>query len=213
LIESASRPSFPDKKLDKREPSCSGFVLLLGTRKQFPFLAHHNIFFSDDYRAEFDSLFRDLRPAENPTVYVCASSRTDATQAPPAHENLFVLVNAPYTSERTDWAKESKNYRDLIVKKLESSGLEGLENSIDFEQIITPEDFEKKYRANRGSIYGVSSNGMFSAFLRPPNQSKDVKNLFFAGGATHPGGGIPLVLLSGKMAADLISRHQTEKSG
>ncbi|HZH35358.1 MAG TPA: phytoene desaturase family protein, partial [Pyrinomonadaceae bacterium] len=182
LIEPVYRPSFTDKKLDKREPSCSGFVLLLGTRKQFPFLAHHNIFFSDDYRAEFDSLFRDLRPAENPTVYVCASSRTDATQAPPAHENLFVLVNAPYTSERTDWAKESKNYRDLIVKKLESSGLEGLENSIDFEQIITPEDFEKKYRANRGSIYGVSSNGMFSAFLRPPNQSKDVKNLFFEGG-------------------------------
>jgi len=79
-----------------------------------------------------------------------------------------------------------------------------LNESIEFEQIITPEDFEKKYATNKGSIYGVSSNGIFSAFLRPPNQSKDVKNLYFVGGATHPGGGIPLVLLSGRMASELI---------
>jgi len=90
------------------------------------------------------------------------------------------------------------------VKKLEIFGLKDLEKSIEFEQTITPADFEKNYNANRGSIYGVSSNGVFSAFLHPPNQSKDVANLFFAGGSTHPGGGIPLVLLSGKMVAELI---------
>jgi phytoene desaturase len=126
------------------------------------------------------------------------------TQAPETCENLFVLINAPYTSDKTVWTKEAPGYRDLIVRKLEKFGLENLESSIDFEQIITPTDFETKYRANRGSIYGVSSNGIFSAFMRPPNQSRDVKNLFFAGGVTHPGGGMPLVLLSGKMAAELI---------
>jgi diapolycopene oxygenase len=82
--------------------------------------------------------------------------------------------------------------------------LDDLENSIDFEQTITPADFEKKYNANRGSIYGVSSNGIFSAFMRVPNKARDIENLYFAGGATHPGGGIPLVLLSGKMAAEMI---------
>ncbi|HEX8266624.1 MAG TPA: phytoene desaturase family protein [Pyrinomonadaceae bacterium] len=207
LIEEKDRPSFPDKKLEKIEPSCSGFVLLLGAKKKFPQLAHHNIFFSDDYRAEFNLIFKEKRPAENPTIYVCAASRTDETQAPAGCENLFVLINAPYTSEQTDWEKEKKSYRDSIIKKLENSGLKDLENSIEFEQIITPADFEEKYRANRGSIYGVSSNGAFSAFLRPPNQSRDVKNLFFVGGATHPGGGMPLVMLSGKMAADLIQRE------
>lgn len=205
LIDKENRKNFTDEKLNKIEPSCSGFVLLLGVKKQFPQLAHHNIFFSDDYRAEFDRIFRDLRPAMNPTVYVCASSRTDATQAPADCENLFVLINAPYTSEKTDWRREAKSYRDLIVKKLEDFGLMDLEKSIEFEQIITPEDFQKKYAANRGSIYGVSSNGIFSAFLRPPNQSKDAENLYFVGGATHPGGGIPLVLLSGKMASELIT--------
>ncbi|HEX8369232.1 MAG TPA: phytoene desaturase family protein [Pyrinomonadaceae bacterium] len=195
-------------KIENLEPSSSGFVLLLGTKKRFPELAHHNIFFSDDYRAEFDAIFKDLRPAPNPTVYVCAASRTDATQAPEGGENLFVLINAPYTSARTDWEKEKRDYRDLIVGKLEDFGLKDLENSIDFEQIITPADFEKKYRANRGSIYGVSSNGIFSAFLRPPNKARNIENLYFAGGATHPGGGIPLVLISGKLTADLILRKE-----
>ncbi|HXG84143.1 MAG TPA: phytoene desaturase family protein [Pyrinomonadaceae bacterium] len=204
LIDTKERKSFPDKKLEKIEPSCSGFVLLLGIKKQFPQLAHHNIFFSDNYKAEFDQIFKQLKPAISPTVYVCATSRTDEAQSPRDCENLFVLVNAPYTSDKTDWQTEAKPYRDLIIKKLEGFGLEGLEKSIEFEQIITPEDFEKKYNANKGSIYGVSSNEIFSAFLRPPNRARDIENLYFVGGATHPGGGIPLVLLSGKFAADLI---------
>ena len=206
LIDAGERKNFSDKKLGKIEPSCSGFVLLLGTKKRFPQLAHHNIFFSDDYQAEFDAIFKQLKPATNPTVYVCATSRTDETQSPTNCENLFVLVNAPYTSEKTDWQLEAKVYRDLIIKKLEDFGLNDLEKSIEFEQIITPADFEEKYAANKGSIYGVSSNGIFSAFLRPPNRARDIENLYFVGGATHPGGGIPLVLLSGKFAADLIDK-------
>lgn len=197
---------YPKTKLDRIEPSCSGFVLLLGTRRKFDGLAHHNIFFSDDYRAEFEAIFSDLRPAADPTVYVCATSRTDPTQAPEGCENLFVLVNAPYTSGRTDWRHESGAYRDLVIEKLERSGLAGLGSSIAIEKIITPADFEERYRANRGSIYGVSSNGIFSAFLRPRNRSKDVGGLYFAGGTTHPGGGMPLVLISGRMAAELVAR-------
>lgn len=207
LIDKSARPGFPDKRLDNSEPSCSGFVLLLGVKKKYEQLAHHNIFFSDDYQAEFEAIFDKKRPAENPTVYICATSRTDRTQAPPNSENFFVLVNAPYTNSQTDWRQETKNYRNLIIKKLEGFGLNNLEKSIEFEKIITPEDLESKYLANRGSIYGVSSNSIFSAFMRPPNQSRDIKNLFFSSGSTHPGGGMPLVLLSGKMAADLICRQ------
>ena len=204
LIDKKARQSFSDKKIEATEPSCSGFVLLLGTKKRFPQLAHHNIFFSDDYKAEFNAIFKEKRPAQNPTIYVCATSRTDETQSPDGHENLFVLINAPYTNKATVWEEEKKPYRNSIIKKLEDFGLDGLDDSIDFEQIITPEDFERKYRANKGSIYGISSNGIFSAFMRPPNKAKDTRNLYFVGGATHPGGGIPLVLLSGKMASDLI---------
>ncbi len=196
-----------NRRIKNLEPSCSGFVLLLGTNKKFPNLSHHNIFFSDDYKAEFDAIFKTKTPAKQPTIYVCATSRTDNTQSPNGHENLFILINAPYTNSATNWQVEAKPYRDLIIKMLEKQGLDGLENSIDFEEIITPTDFETKYRANRGSIYGVSSNGIFSAFMRPPNKARQIDNLFFVGGATHPGGGIPLVLLSGKLATDLILRE------
>ncbi|HSK73511.1 MAG TPA: phytoene desaturase family protein, partial [Pyrinomonadaceae bacterium] len=208
LIEPKERPSFSDKRLEKREPSSSGFVLLLGVKKRFPQLAHHNIFFSDDYPIEFRHIFRVRIPTPNPTVYVCASTKTDPAQAPEGCENLFILVNAPYTNRQVNWSIEAEPYRDNVIKMLEDFGLEGLNEAIDFEEILTPADFEEIFRANRGSIYGVSSNGIFSAFMRIPNKSKDIENLYFVGGATHPGGGMPLVLLSGKMAADLILKEE-----
>lgn len=204
LIEEKERKSFPDKKLDRREPSSSGFVLLLGVKKKFPQLAHHNIFFSDDYATEFRHIFNVRIPTPHPTIYVCASSVTDKTQAPKGSENLFVLVNVPYTRWQINWDFEAGAYRDVIVRKLEKAGLENLNESIEFEEFITPEGFEYRYRANKGAIYGISSNGVLSAFRRLPNKAKDIENLYFTGGATHPGGGMPLVLLSGKMAADLI---------
>jgi len=208
LIDENARRIYTNKKLAKIEPSCSGFVMLIGINRRYDQLAHHNIFFSSNYPAEFHAIFKELRPANDPTIYVCASSRTDLSQAPKGHENLFVLVNAPATSARTDWTKEAPGYRDLIVSKLESYGLQDLSAAIGYERIITPADFEKTYRAHRGSIYGVSSNKLTSAFLRPPNKARDIEGLYFAGGATHPGGGIPLVLLSGKMAADLVMRDE-----
>ncbi|MBA2339935.1 MAG: phytoene desaturase, partial [Pyrinomonadaceae bacterium] len=211
LIDSRARRIYTDKKLARIEPSCSGFVLLIGARARFPQLSHHNIFFSNDYRAEFRAIFDERRPADDPTIYVCDTSRTDDSQAPDGCENLFVLVNAPATSERTCWEREAEKYRGLIVRKLEENGLELLSDSIDYESRITPEDFRRKYNANQGSIYGVSSNSLLSAFLRPPNAARDIEGLYFAGGATHPGGGIPLVLLSGKMAADLLMRDMERK--
>lgn len=204
LIEEAARPRFSDKKLARREPSSSGFVLLLGVKKKFPQLAHHNIFFSDDYPTEFRHIFRVRIPPPQPTIYVCAASQTDDTAAPAGSENLFVLVNVPYTHWQVNWRLEAAPYRDAIVRKLEEFGLEGLNEAIEFEETLTPADFEAIFNANRGSIYGVSSNGIFSAFMRIPNKATDIERLYFAGGAAHPGGGMPLVLLSGKMTSEMI---------
>jgi phytoene desaturase len=207
LINKEARRVYTNRRIEKLEPSCSGFVLLLGVARRYTQLAHHNIFFSSDYPAEFRAIFDERRPAPDPTIYVCAPSRTDDGLAPAGHENLFVLVNAPATSDRTNWTTEARGYRDLIVRRLEESGLDGLSAAIDYEHIITPEDFERVYHAHRGAIYGISSNKRRNAFLRPPNKARDIEALYFAGGATHPGGGIPLVLLSGKMAAELLLRQ------
>jgi phytoene desaturase len=197
-------------KAGKLEPSCSGFVLFLGVRRQYSQLAHHNIFFSQDYAAEFDHIFKLRQPSFDPTIYVCWSGLSDPGHAPPGKSNLFVLVNAPYQSEAFDWERPGATpaYRDLVVNHLENFGLSNLSQNIEVEEIMTPLDLARRYNADRGAIYGVSSNSRLNAFLRPPNRSRQFKNLYYVGGSTHPGGGVPLVTLSAKIVAGLIKQDE-----
>lgn len=208
LLSPAQRQPRLVRRLEQLEPSCSGFVLLLGTDKQYPQLSHHNIFFSDNYPAEFADLFTDHVPVRNPTIYVCASTRSDPTQAPVGHENLFILVNAPYLTDKSDWQRDAATYRDHVLDLLASYtqiGLSDLREHIVCEAILTPEDFQRKYGANAGSIYGLSSNDRMAPFTRPGNRSQSIRNLYFVGGSTHPGGGVPLVMLGGKIVAGMVA--------
>ena len=135
------------------------------------------------------------RPLQNPTIYVCAPTRTDASQAPVGCENLFVLVNAPYLTAESDWKRDTPAYRDHILDLLANYrqiDLTDLRQSIICEAILTPKDFERLYGANAGSIYGLSSNTRMAPFTRPGNRSRDICGLYFVGGSTHPGGGVPL---------------------
>jgi phytoene desaturase len=205
LLPGLRRRTYNDRRLARIEPSCSGFILLLGTRRRFDTLAHHNIFFSSDYPREFSEIFDTMTPPRDPTIYVCATSRTDPTQAPPGGENLFVMVNAPALCEAYDWDNIASEYRCHIVARLEALGLTGLSESIVVEERLTPKRFAGWFNAYRGAIYGLSSNSLRNAFWRPPIRAQEAQGLYFAGGGTHPGGGIPLVLLSGKLAAAAVA--------
>jgi len=185
------------------EPSSSGYVILLGVDKTWDQLRHHNIFFSADYKKEFDDIFSDKRCPEDPTIYVTNTSITDQEDAPSGHSNLFILVNTPCQPLTC-----SSEYGDQLIRLLELRGLDGLSEHIRFRQDILPHEFESRYFSNRGSIYGTSSNGLFSAFLRPRNAHQRIQNLYFTGGSTHPGGGIPLVLLSSFHTIELLKRRK-----
>lgn len=186
-----------------RPLSCSGFLLLLGLDRAFPDLAHHNIFFSRDYRREFDDLFRREIPPEDPTIYVAITSKTDSSHAPPGGENWFVMVNAPALSPAWDWTEKAEAYRARILDRLAAFGYD-VRPAIRFERCLTPADIERQTGAYRGALYGASSNQRLAAFLRPPNRSRYVRGLYFAGGTTHPGGGVPMVTLSGAVAAGMV---------
>lgn len=194
------------KKQNSLEPSCSGFVMLLGCSDSWQQLKHHNIFFSGSYREEFDDIFNKKRLPADPTIYIANTSASDPTHAPENSSNLFILVNAPYDNGQ-DWDLLKRMYSRTIINTLEERGLKGLEQSIEVSDIITPDIFLKRYGSNRGSIYGTSSNDKFSAFLRPRNKLRNLKNLYMVGGSTHPGGGIPLVVQSAYNALDLLSRE------
>jgi len=196
------------KKISSLEPSCSGFVLLLGIDKSYDELTHHNIFFPEDYQREFEQIFNEKVMPEDPTIYIANTSHSNPRHAPDGGSNLFVLVNAPYLSDQYNWQKREKQYKQKVIRALENRGLSNLEKHIVYSQSITPRDFYKQYRSNKGSIYGTSSNSKLSAFLRPRNKSRSIKGLYLVGGSTHPGGGIPLVTLSAFHAVELISRFE-----
>jgi phytoene desaturase len=203
----------PRKKSSMRaqEPSSSGFVMLLGCNRTWDRLKHHNIFFPSNYDAEFSDLFSKKRPVEDPAVYVSQTSQQDQSHAPEGHSNLFVLVNAPALNGFSDWKSIRDEYADKIIVRLQREGLIDLENSIEFKHIIDPQDFLELYGSHHGSIYGLSSNNRFSAFLRPRNKSTDIEGLYLVGGSTHPGGGIPLVTLSAFHAHELFNRTHSGK--
>ncbi len=210
LVPPEARAPGTLERLAALEPSLSGFVLLLGVDRRYDHLLHHTVFFSENSREEFHDIFDRLVAPRDPTIYVCATTRTDPTQAPPGCENLFVLVNAPYLSNELNWAAERESYRALILEKLERMGLTDLRQHIVFERIFTPEDMASRYGAQRGAIYGFSSNSLAAPFTRPQNRSRDVRGLYFAGGSVHPGGGVPLVMLSGKIVAELVQHDWGE---
>jgi phytoene desaturase len=198
------------KKLNGFEPSLSGMVFLWGISKKHPELKHHNIIFSSDYKQEFKQIFKELRVPDDPTIYISITSKTDPEHARTNGENWFVLLNMPYlVKEQEDrlWNNEIDRMRDAIFNKLKGIGIDIYE-SIEEEEVITPLDFLRTYASNRGSIYGISSNSKSMAFKRHANRSRDIEGLYFAGGSVHPGGGIPLVMLSGKMAAELINEAE-----
>jgi phytoene desaturase len=189
----------------RRPFSCSGFVLYLGVEAEHPQLAHHNLFFTDDYRAEFDAIFRRGVPYADPTVYVAITSKSDPQHAPPGCENWYVMTNVPPIGPDWDWEREADAYRDRVLARLAGLGFD-VRDRIRAEVRWTPLEIQQRTGAWRGALYGHSFNPWLASFQRPHNRSRDVRGLYFAGGTTHPGGGVPMVTLSGKTAARLLLR-------
>jgi phytoene desaturase len=184
--------------------SVSGFVLMLAMRGRTPDLAHHNIWFPRDYRAEFADVFDDPQPAHDPAVYLCNPAATDPSCAPPGDESWFVLVNAPRHGP-VDWEAAGERYQEHILDRLDALGLDA-RGRLKAVLRRTPADLERLTGAPGGAIYGTASMGPRAAFLRPRNESPAARRLYLATGSAHPGGGVPLVLLSGKIAAELVLR-------
>lgn len=193
-----------DRK-NKYEPACSGVVLYLGLNRRYDHLLHHNFVFSKDPHEEFEYIYRKGQPAPDPTAYVCAPAISEPEVAPEGCEALYILVHTPYLRPGHDWKKMLPAYREVILDKLEkTAGMKGLREAIVTEASLTPEGIHNRYRVLNGAIYGLASHGKFVGAFKPGNRRKEVPGLYLAGGAAHPGPGMPMVLMSGWIAADSL---------
>jgi phytoene dehydrogenase-like protein len=201
--------------LAKADPSLAGFSLLLGLRpsETDSGLSHHNIFFPENYDGEFIDIFDRKKPVQDPAIYICAP-RDEAMVKHSGHEAWFILINAPRHdvsgADGFDWNDKEFNHRYAmqIIDSLDSRG-SAIRDRLDLLEIRTPADLERTVMAPGGAIYGTSSNGARSAFMRAKNRSP-LKGLYCVGGSAHPGGGLPLVGLSAEIVAEAIvgkARH------
>jgi phytoene dehydrogenase-like protein len=187
--------------------------MYLGLDRAYEHLAHHDFVFSRDPEEEFDYIYKRGEPAPDPTCYVAAPSRTEPGVAPPGGEALYILVHTPYLRPHHDWTKMLPDYRRVIFDKLaRTAGLTDLESRIKVERVLTPQDIHDRYSVLDGAIYGLASHGrMFGAF-KPGNRSRDLAGLYLAGGAAHPGPGMPMVLMSGWIAGDTVDQDMAAAS-
>jgi phytoene desaturase len=197
---SPSRPM--RRRIARIGPSSSGFLVLAGVRGRTSGLAHHNVIFSADYRAEFADIFGRRRPPADPTIYVGSPAAGDPAAAPPGHENLSLLVNVPASNPRS-WGRSAADYQELLLDKLAAAGI-GVRGRVLFTETLTPADFERRYDGWLGSIYGTSHNGLLAPFRRPGNRGP-LAGLYLVGGSVHPGGGLPLVVIGSRIVADLVT--------
>ncbi len=191
---------FPKRVLNQ-ERSSSALIFYWGISASFPQLQLHNIFFSEDYRAEFKAIWEGKTICDDPTIYLNISSKYKPDDAPEGAENWFVMINAP-ADEGQDWDELISKAKQWILAKLSLHLNTDIRGLIVAESVLDPRLIESRTSSYQGSLYGSSSNSRFAAFFRHPNFSSEIKDLYFVGGSVHPGGGIPLALLSARIVAD-----------
>ena len=203
LLPNAKQP----ERILRQPKSSSGLIFYWGINRQFPELNLHNIFFSNDYCAEFDTLFGKNGPpslSDDPTIYLNITSKQKPDDAPPGRENWFILLNAPNNTGQ-DWDVIIAQARQNVIRKLSHVLNVDVAPLIETESVLDPRSIEFRTSSSQGALYGNSSNNRFAAFMRHANFSHEFNNLYFVGGSVHPGGGIPLCLLSAKIMSELAT--------
>lgn len=206
LLPVEARRKHTDARLDNHTYGCSGYLLYLGVKRLSTTWGHNRILLSDDYEQAIGDICERKIAPRDPAMHICIPTRTDPSLAPAGHDVIYILVPCPNTRGNVDWEREAPLLRERVLDKLEANGLPGLRQNIVFEQEFTPPQFESLYGCYAGSAYSsLTLDILQSAYFRPHSRSEDVRGLYLVGAGTHPGGGVPIVLTSGRVVADEIA--------
>ncbi|WP_284241621.1 phytoene desaturase family protein [Paenibacillus glycanilyticus] len=201
--------TFVHKLKKKYEPASSGLVIHLGVKKTYPQLAHHNFFFADNMKQQMDAIFRRHKLPDDPIIYLVNVNKSDPSQTREGYENLKVLPHIPYIQDQPLTQQDYDRFTERVLIKLEKMGLDGLRDHIVTKDVWTPEDIRRVYGSDRGAIYGTVSDRNKNRGFKHPKQSTRYDNLYFVGGTVNPGGGMPMVTLSGQQVRDKIVQRDS----
>lgn len=194
------------RRLDRKKYSCSAIMYCWGTDKQYPQLETHNLFLAGDYMASFECIFDDLRLPDEPSFYVHAPARMDPSLAPEGQDTLIVMVPVGHIDDCNfqDWDEIQDRTRRIVLQRMEKMGVKDLGDHIKFERCYSPCDWQARFNLVKGATHGLSHNLMQMGYLRPHNRHNRYRNLYFVGASTHPGTGVPTVLVSARLVAERI---------
>jgi len=197
LIKPRYRSRWSDAHINRLHISMSVFLIYLGTKRQYPELKHHTLILSKRYRELVNDIFERKVLPEDFSMYLHVPTRTDASMAPPGCESMYVLVPVPHLGSGIDWKEKKREFTSRILDFLEKDfGMKDLRRSIEVLETFTPDDFASELNSHLGNAFSIEPRLTQSAYFRPHNKSEDVEGLYFVGAGTHPGGGVPGVLLS-----------------
>lgn len=193
-------------RLVRKEFSCSVISFFWGLDKEIKTLAPHTLFLADDYRENFQSINEQLTLPDNPSLYIHAPTRLDASMAPQGEDTLIAIVPVGHLDEidPQDWDRIQDEAREAVFRKLALLGINDLEEHIKFETCFTPLSWRKRYNLVKGATHGLSHNLTQLGYFRPKNRHPRYKNLYFVGASTHPGTGVPTALVSARLVAERV---------
>lgn len=200
----------PHPRIERLDYSCSAFLMYLGVNRRYPRLPHHTLVVPADLRAACRDIFERGRVPSTPPWYLCNPSKTDPSLAPPGGENLYLLVPVPNQSvgHEVDWSAEGPRLEAEMLDRLERFGLAGLRGHLATRRTFTPADFAARFSATCGEAFGPAHGMDQVGYLRPHNRHATYRNLYFVGQGTHPGCGIPMVLISARLVSERIAQEQ-----
>ena len=209
LVPARHRRAYPDARLDRMEYACSGYLLYLGVDKTYPHMRHQALYFSDDYRANLDAIFRTKTLPADPSFHLNNPTITDPGLAPPGHSVLYMLAPMPNLQGKVDWDAAAPVVREKLLQGLEKLVDPDIRRHIVWEREYRPTDYARDINAPYGVAFGSLSHGFFqSSYFRPHNVARDIPGLYFVGQATYPGIGMPMVLLSARLLAERLAEER-----
>ncbi len=204
MVPNELRRKWTDSKLSKKRMSCSAYMMYLGIRGTYPEFAHHTIYIAKDYQRNMQDIAERHVLSEDPSIYVQNACVTDRSLAPDGKSTIYVLVPVTHQHPSVDWEKEGPRFRQVVLKKLESIGLRGLESRIEYERVLTPDDWDTGFEVARGSVFGLAHNWSQMLHLRPRNRFDELDSVYLVGGSTHPGSGLPVIFESARISTRLL---------